>query len=144
MNNLKTQIMHSFHPMIACFCCHCGFNCHPNFSSWTQCQCFSYNDTCKCIVFVSHLIGMYDPDQSGSGLLDILRGGTERFLTNIKDTSSKVIQSVARYGAPIFLPWSIHVHSFWLYTVQLIFIVIPDQWAVIFLFILKKKRFPHF
>nr|XP_046241334.1 cyclin-G-associated kinase isoform X1 [Scatophagus argus] len=39
--------------------------------------------------------GMYDPDQSGSGLLDILRGGTERFLTNIKDTSSKVIQSVA-------------------------------------------------
>lgn len=42
---------------------------------------------------------MYDPDQSGSGLLDILRGGTERFLTNIKDTSSKVIQSVARYGA---------------------------------------------
>lgn len=40
--------------------------------------------------------GVYDPDQSGSGLLDILRGGTERFLTNIKDTSSKVIQSVAR------------------------------------------------
>ncbi|XP_040011163.1 cyclin-G-associated kinase isoform X2 [Xiphias gladius] len=39
--------------------------------------------------------GMYDPDQSGSGILDILRGGTERFLTNIKDTSSKVIQSVA-------------------------------------------------
>lgn len=42
---------------------------------------------------------MYDPDQSGSGLFDILRGGTERFLTNIKDTSSKVIQSVARYSA---------------------------------------------
>lgn len=41
--------------------------------------------------------GIYDPDQTGSGLLDILRGGTERFLTNIKDTSSKVIQSVARY-----------------------------------------------
>ncbi|XP_029960622.1 cyclin-G-associated kinase isoform X1 [Salarias fasciatus] len=39
--------------------------------------------------------GVYDPDQTGSGLLDILRGGTERFLTNIKDTSSKVIQSVA-------------------------------------------------
>lgn len=39
---------------------------------------------------------MYDPDQPGGGLLDILRGGTERFLTNIKDTSSKVIQSVAR------------------------------------------------
>uniref|UniRef100_A0AAQ5X298 Cyclin G associated kinase n=1 Tax=Amphiprion ocellaris TaxID=80972 RepID=A0AAQ5X298_AMPOC len=32
------------------------------------------------------------------GLLDILRGGTERFLTNIKDTSSKVIQSVASYA----------------------------------------------
>ncbi|XP_060926973.1 cyclin-G-associated kinase isoform X2 [Limanda limanda] len=39
--------------------------------------------------------GIYDPDQSASGLFDILRGGTERFLTNIKDTSSKVIQSVA-------------------------------------------------
>uniref|UniRef100_A0A8C5NF20 Cyclin-G-associated kinase n=1 Tax=Gouania willdenowi TaxID=441366 RepID=A0A8C5NF20_GOUWI len=35
---------------------------------------------------------------SGSGLFDILRGGTERFLTNIKDTSSKVIQSVASYA----------------------------------------------
>ncbi|XP_058491960.1 cyclin-G-associated kinase [Solea solea] len=42
--------------------------------------------------------GMYDPDQSGSGLFDILKGGTERFLTNIKDTSSKVIQSVASYA----------------------------------------------
>uniref|UniRef100_A0A672HTX3 Cyclin-G-associated kinase n=1 Tax=Salarias fasciatus TaxID=181472 RepID=A0A672HTX3_SALFA len=42
--------------------------------------------------------GVYDPDQTGSGLLDILRGGTERFLTNIKDTSSKVIQSVANYA----------------------------------------------
>ncbi|KAL2091875.1 hypothetical protein ACEWY4_011673 [Coilia grayii] len=39
-----------------------------------------------------------DPDQSGSGFLDILKGGTERFLTNIKDTSSKVIQSVASYA----------------------------------------------
>uniref|UniRef100_A0A8C2YW97 Cyclin-G-associated kinase n=1 Tax=Cyclopterus lumpus TaxID=8103 RepID=A0A8C2YW97_CYCLU len=43
-------------------------------------------------------VGVYDPDQSGSGLMDILRGGTERFLTNIKDTSSKVIQSVASYA----------------------------------------------
>ncbi|KAL6114746.1 gak [Pungitius sinensis] len=42
--------------------------------------------------------GVYDPDQAGSGILDILRGGTERFLTNIKDTSSKVIQSVASYA----------------------------------------------
>uniref|UniRef100_A0A8C5NF51 Cyclin-G-associated kinase n=1 Tax=Gouania willdenowi TaxID=441366 RepID=A0A8C5NF51_GOUWI len=33
-----------------------------------------------------------------NGLFDILRGGTERFLTNIKDTSSKVIQSVASYA----------------------------------------------
>uniref|UniRef100_A0A674CYW4 Cyclin-G-associated kinase n=1 Tax=Salmo trutta TaxID=8032 RepID=A0A674CYW4_SALTR len=42
--------------------------------------------------------GVYgaDPDQGG-GFLDILKGGTERFLTNIKDTSSKVIQSVASY-----------------------------------------------
>ncbi|XP_038161762.1 cyclin-G-associated kinase isoform X1 [Cyprinodon tularosa] len=39
--------------------------------------------------------GVFDPDQAGSGFLDLLRGGTERFLTNIKDTSSKVIQSVA-------------------------------------------------
>ncbi|XP_034092578.1 cyclin-G-associated kinase isoform X2 [Gymnodraco acuticeps] len=42
--------------------------------------------------------GIYDPDQAGSGLFDILKGGTERFLTNIKDTSSKVIQSVASYA----------------------------------------------
>uniref|UniRef100_A0A8P4G1L8 Cyclin-G-associated kinase n=1 Tax=Dicentrarchus labrax TaxID=13489 RepID=A0A8P4G1L8_DICLA len=48
-----------------------------------------HNNAGKCI---------YDPDQSGSGLFDILRGGTERFLTNIKDTSSKVIQSVASYA----------------------------------------------
>ncbi|CAK6959834.1 cyclin-G-associated kinase [Scomber scombrus] len=47
---------------------------------------------------VQNNAGMYDPDQSGSGILDILRGGTERFLTNIKDTSSKVIQSVASYA----------------------------------------------
>uniref|UniRef100_A0A7N6FHG1 Cyclin-G-associated kinase n=1 Tax=Anabas testudineus TaxID=64144 RepID=A0A7N6FHG1_ANATE len=49
----------------------------------------------SCLVFSA---GMYDPDQPGGGLLDILRGGTERFLTNIKDTSSKVIQSVASYA----------------------------------------------
>lgn len=42
-------------------------------------------------------LGVYDVDQGmGGGFLDILKGGTERFLTNIKDTSSKVIQSVAR------------------------------------------------
>ncbi|XP_056139949.1 cyclin-G-associated kinase [Lampris incognitus] len=44
---------------------------------------------------IQNSAGVYDPDQSGSGFLDILKGGTERFLTNIKDTSSKVIQSVA-------------------------------------------------
>ncbi|XP_036903221.1 cyclin-G-associated kinase isoform X2 [Sturnira hondurensis] len=37
-------------------------------------------------------------DQPYGGLLDILRGGTGRLLTNIKDTSSKVIQSVANYA----------------------------------------------
>ncbi|XP_029020020.1 cyclin-G-associated kinase [Betta splendens] len=47
---------------------------------------------------VHNSAGIYDPDQAGSGILDILRGGTERFLTNIKDTSSKVIQSVASYA----------------------------------------------
>uniref|UniRef100_A0A8C6PZ40 Cyclin-G-associated kinase n=1 Tax=Nothobranchius furzeri TaxID=105023 RepID=A0A8C6PZ40_NOTFU len=52
-------------------------------------------DRC-CTLFLCP--GVYDPDQAGSGFLDILRGGTERFLTNIKDTSSKVIQSVASYA----------------------------------------------
>lgn len=49
--------------------------------------------------------GVYggDPDQGMSGFLDILKGGTERFLTNIKDTSSKVIQSVARYERELFI-----------------------------------------
>ncbi|KAM9086461.1 cyclin-G-associated kinase isoform 4-T4 [Megaptera novaeangliae] len=37
-------------------------------------------------------------DQPYGGLLDILRGSTERLFTNIKDTSSKVIQSVANYA----------------------------------------------
>ncbi|XP_054842501.1 cyclin-G-associated kinase isoform X2 [Eublepharis macularius] len=37
-------------------------------------------------------------DQTYGGFFDILRGGTERFLSNIKDTSSKVIQSVANYA----------------------------------------------
>uniref|UniRef100_A0A8C6F5W7 Cyclin G associated kinase n=1 Tax=Monodon monoceros TaxID=40151 RepID=A0A8C6F5W7_MONMO len=37
-------------------------------------------------------------DQPYGGFLDILRGGTERLFTNIKDTSSKVIQSVANYA----------------------------------------------
>ncbi|XP_063150948.1 cyclin-G-associated kinase isoform X2 [Candoia aspera] len=37
-------------------------------------------------------------DQISGGFFDILRGGTERFFTNIKDTSSKVIQSVANYA----------------------------------------------
>ncbi|NWZ68816.1 GAK kinase, partial [Acrocephalus arundinaceus] len=37
-------------------------------------------------------------DQTYGGFFDILRGGTERFFTNIKDTSSKVIQSMAKSG----------------------------------------------
>uniref|UniRef100_A0A8C3W441 Cyclin-G-associated kinase n=1 Tax=Catagonus wagneri TaxID=51154 RepID=A0A8C3W441_9CETA len=37
-------------------------------------------------------------EQPYGGLLEILRGGTERLFTNIKDTSSKVIQSVASYA----------------------------------------------
>nr|XP_058157910.1 cyclin-G-associated kinase isoform X2 [Dasypus novemcinctus] len=37
-------------------------------------------------------------EQPYGGLLDILRGGTERLFTNLKDTSSKVIQSVANYA----------------------------------------------
>ncbi|XP_028359663.1 cyclin-G-associated kinase isoform X2 [Phyllostomus discolor] len=37
-------------------------------------------------------------EQPYGGLLDLLRGGTGRLLTNIKDTSSKVIQSVANYA----------------------------------------------
>ncbi|KAM4049376.1 cyclin-G-associated kinase isoform 2-T2 [Anomaloglossus baeobatrachus] len=39
-----------------------------------------------------------DEDQISGGFFDILKGGTERFLSNIKDTSSKVIQSVTNYA----------------------------------------------
>ncbi|XP_063770345.1 cyclin-G-associated kinase isoform X2 [Pseudophryne corroboree] len=39
-----------------------------------------------------------DDDQNSGGFFDILKGGTERFLSNIKDTSSKVIQSVTNYA----------------------------------------------
>lgn len=42
-------------------------------------------------------LALAEYDQPYGGLLDILRGGTGRLLTNIKDTSSKVIQSVARW-----------------------------------------------
>ncbi|KFQ69535.1 Cyclin-G-associated kinase, partial [Phaethon lepturus] len=45
-------------------------------------------------------------DQTYGGFFDILRGGTERFFTNIKDTSSKVIQSVSKY-----VLINIHKHS---------------------------------
>uniref|UniRef100_A0A8C1BH66 Cyclin G associated kinase n=1 Tax=Cyprinus carpio carpio TaxID=630221 RepID=A0A8C1BH66_CYPCA len=48
--------------------------------------------------------GVYDADPAmGGGFLDILKGGTERFLTNIKDTSSKVIQSVCTRLARVFM-----------------------------------------
>ncbi|XP_043542314.1 cyclin-G-associated kinase-like, partial [Chiloscyllium plagiosum] len=42
-----------------------------------------------------HNAGVENDVSHHGGLLDILKGGTERFLTNIKDTSSKMIQSVA-------------------------------------------------
>lgn len=41
-------------------------------------------------------LALAEYDQPYGGLLDILRGGTERLFTNLKDTSSKVIQSVAK------------------------------------------------
>ncbi|KAM4812060.1 cyclin-G-associated kinase isoform X2 [Urocitellus parryii] len=43
-------------------------------------------------------LALAEYDQPHGGLLDILRGGTERLFTNLKDTSSKVIQSVANYA----------------------------------------------
>uniref|UniRef100_A0A8C5V235 Cyclin G associated kinase n=1 Tax=Microcebus murinus TaxID=30608 RepID=A0A8C5V235_MICMU len=43
-------------------------------------------------------LALTEYDQPYGGFLDILRGGTERLFTNIKDTSSKVIQSVANYA----------------------------------------------
>uniref|UniRef100_A0AAY5KX36 Cyclin-G-associated kinase n=1 Tax=Esox lucius TaxID=8010 RepID=A0AAY5KX36_ESOLU len=46
----------------------------------------------------AHLPAQIQNIQNAGGFLDILKGGTERFLTNIKDTSSKVIQSVASYA----------------------------------------------
>ncbi|XP_048448331.1 cyclin-G-associated kinase isoform X1 [Rhincodon typus] len=42
-----------------------------------------------------HNAGIENDVSHHGGLFDILKGGTERFLTNIKDTSSKMIQSVA-------------------------------------------------
>lgn len=50
--------------------------------------------TCGLFLLAGLVVAEYD--QPYGGLLDILRGGTGRLLTNIKDTSSKVIQSVAR------------------------------------------------
>ncbi|KAM5283687.1 cyclin-G-associated kinase isoform 1-T1 [Hipposideros larvatus] len=50
------------------------------------------NSSCRAGLVVAEY------DQPYGGLLDILRGGTGRLLTNIKDTSSKVIQSVASYA----------------------------------------------
>ncbi|XP_060696107.1 cyclin-G-associated kinase isoform X1 [Hemiscyllium ocellatum] len=45
-----------------------------------------------------HNAGVENDVSHHGGLFDILKGGTERFLTNIKDTSSKMIQSVANYA----------------------------------------------
>ncbi|XP_072261115.1 cyclin-G-associated kinase isoform X2 [Pyxicephalus adspersus] len=46
---------------------------------------------------VGQSVALGDDENSG-GFFDILKGGTERFLSNIKDTSSKVIQSVTNYA----------------------------------------------
>ncbi|XP_076403213.1 cyclin-G-associated kinase isoform X13 [Peromyscus maniculatus bairdii] len=46
----------------------------------------------------SGVLALAEYDQPYGGFLDILRGGTERLFTNLKDTSSKVIQSVANYA----------------------------------------------
>uniref|UniRef100_A0A8B9DHK9 Cyclin G associated kinase n=1 Tax=Anser cygnoides TaxID=8845 RepID=A0A8B9DHK9_ANSCY len=50
------------------------------------------------VTSVSQSLTVAECDQTYGGFFDILRGGTERFFTNIKDTSSKVIQSVANYA----------------------------------------------
>uniref|UniRef100_G1SIP7 Cyclin G associated kinase n=1 Tax=Oryctolagus cuniculus TaxID=9986 RepID=G1SIP7_RABIT len=47
---------------------------------------------------VSSGLALAEYDQSYGGFLDILRGGTERLFSNLKDTSSRVIQSVANYA----------------------------------------------
>ncbi|XP_004847541.1 cyclin-G-associated kinase isoform X5 [Heterocephalus glaber] len=46
----------------------------------------------------SAVLALAEYDQPYGGFFDILRGGTERLFTNLKDTSSKVIQSVANYA----------------------------------------------
>ncbi|NXM79125.1 GAK kinase, partial [Serilophus lunatus] len=64
-------------------------------------------------------------DQTYGGFFDILRGGTERFFTNIKDTSSKVIQSVANAGgikkceitSCICVAYAVHMYDCYLVSV---------------------------
>lgn len=63
--------------------------------------CGSWHSSRPQAVPISHSslflgLALAEYDQPYGGLLDILRGGTERLFTNIKDTSSKVIQSVAK------------------------------------------------
>ncbi|NXK00394.1 GAK kinase, partial [Corythaixoides concolor] len=65
-------------------------------------------------------------DQTYGGFLDIIRGGTERFFTNIKDTSSKVIQSVAK-AADYRQDWNsiaLHCIKWYLHCVRLLFLSI--------------------
>uniref|UniRef100_A0A8C5UMZ2 Cyclin G associated kinase n=1 Tax=Malurus cyaneus samueli TaxID=2593467 RepID=A0A8C5UMZ2_9PASS len=50
------------------------------------------------VTSVSQSLAVAECDQTYGGFFDILRGGTERFFTNIKDTSSKVYPSVANYA----------------------------------------------
>uniref|UniRef100_A0A452I0E0 Cyclin-G-associated kinase n=1 Tax=Gopherus agassizii TaxID=38772 RepID=A0A452I0E0_9SAUR len=62
-------------------------------------ECYKeYNPSFPKICFVILGLTVAELDQSYGGFFDILKGGTERFFTNIKDTSSKVIQSVANYA----------------------------------------------
>uniref|UniRef100_A0A8C6J497 Cyclin-G-associated kinase n=1 Tax=Melopsittacus undulatus TaxID=13146 RepID=A0A8C6J497_MELUD len=70
-----------------------GNNAQPRASPIPGCD-LKYN------YFYSTTLGLTvaECDQTYGGFFDILRGGTERFFTNIKDTSSKVIQSVANYA----------------------------------------------
>ncbi|KFV14619.1 Cyclin-G-associated kinase, partial [Tauraco erythrolophus] len=60
-------------------------------------------------------------DQTYGGFLDIIRGGTERFFTNIKDTSSKVIQSVAKQD---WNSTALHCIKWCLHCVRLLFLSI--------------------
>lgn len=56
----------------------------------------SWGHTLDLLWLFPVVLALAEYDQPYGGFLDILRGGTERLFTNLKDTSSKVIQSVAK------------------------------------------------